>query len=225
MTAIDLAHTRDRLISLGAAAVCDALSGEGWITPMRALWTPARTAGPAFTVTGEPDDNLPLHRAIAEAPAGSVIVAALGGSDRTAVFGDVLARIATERGLGGLVLDGAARDCDGIRELGFPVFCSARSLRGPTKRCWGSLGEPVQIDSVTIAPGDWVLGDGDGVVIMPGDRLSFAVAAAESVQRREDEMVRRAIAGEATIDQLGLRRTEETGGASPEASSQLSPRP
>jgi 4-hydroxy-4-methyl-2-oxoglutarate aldolase len=199
---------RDRsvhLAALGSATMFDALGGEGWLEGLQMLWEPAAMAGPAFTVAGVAGDNLPLHRGVAEAPAGSILVAAMGGEVRKAVFGDVLARIAKRRSLRGAVIDAAVRDTDNIRRLELPVLCRARALRTPSKRCWGTLGEPVTIGRVTIATGDWIVADSDGGVVIPIARAPQAMASAQAIAAREDELVRRAIAGEPTTDQLGLR--------------------
>jgi 4-hydroxy-4-methyl-2-oxoglutarate aldolase len=169
------------------------------------LWEPAAMAGPAFTVDGVAGDNLALHRGVAEAPADAILVAATGGGVRTAVFGDLLARIARERSLRGVVIDGGVRDSDGIRRLGLPVLCRGRSLRSPSKRCWGTLGTPVTVGGISIATGDWIVADSDGAVAIHAPRLAEVLAAAEDIAAREDELVRRALAGEPTTDQLGLR--------------------
>src|SRR5581483_7480955 len=107
---------------------------------VRPVWTPVQAAGPAFTVETEADDNLALHRAVAEAPPGSVVVAAAGGGTK-AVFGDLLSHVAVARGVAALVTDGLVRASDRIRAAGFPVFCGGIALEAPAKRVWGGLGE------------------------------------------------------------------------------------
>jgi 4-hydroxy-4-methyl-2-oxoglutarate aldolase len=200
------AGTAARLRALGAASVLDACPGAARAgTAIRPLWTPLSMAGPAFTITTEPDDNLALHRAIAEAPAGSVVAVATGGSLRTAVFGDLLSRVAVGRGLAGLLTDGAVRDTDHIRLLAFPVFCAGVTLAAPAKRVWGTVGVPVRIGDADVAAGDWVVGDGDGVVVVPAASVTSTLARAETIREREAELVARALAGESTVDQLGLR--------------------
>jgi 4-hydroxy-4-methyl-2-oxoglutarate aldolase len=195
-----------RLRTLGAASVFDACSEARLAGPeIRAVWGPVVVAGQAFTVATEPDDNLALHRAVAEAPHGSVIVVAAGGSVRTAIFGDLLSEIAVGRGIAGLVTDGAVRDTDRIRSLGFPVFARGVNLAAPAKRAWGTTGVDVLLGAARIAPGDWIVGDGDGLVAIPEAHVAAAVGRAEEIRRREAELVARAIEGESTVDQLGLR--------------------
>lgn len=193
----------DRLARLGTAALADA--GAVWLGPgVRGLWTGARIAAPAYTVRARPGDNRPLHHAVAEAPPGAVLALSVAGRLEIAIFGDVLARIGTARGVAGLVTDGAVRDSDGIRALGFPVFCGGISLRKPEKTDPGVFGEHVRIGLAEVGPSDWLVGDGDGVVVVAGRRLEQLTAAAEVVEQRERDLVDRAAAGEPTPDQLGL---------------------
>ena len=155
----------ERLRALGVASVFDASEPRVTAGPgIRPVWTPVFAAGPAHTLETEPADNLALHRAIGEAPPGSIVVAATGRSVEIAVYGDLLSEIAVGRGLAGLVTDGAVRDIDRIAALGFPVFSAGVTVRAPSKRCWGEVGGAVTIGEATIAAGDWVLGDGDGVI-------------------------------------------------------------
>ncbi|HEY0416153.1 MAG TPA: RraA family protein [Gaiellaceae bacterium] len=194
-----------RLRALGAASVLDAAPGGAALgASIRALWAPTAAAGPAFTIETEPDDNLALHRAVAEAPAGAVVVAATGGGT-CAIFGDLLSQVALARGLAALVTDGLVRDSDRIRAVGFPVFCTGLSLASPAKRAWGRVGVEVQVGDAAIAAGDWIVADGDGAVVVPAAAAGATADAAEAVRAREAELVARAAAGEATVDQLGLR--------------------
>jgi 4-hydroxy-4-methyl-2-oxoglutarate aldolase len=210
----DDAPLRERLRALGAASVLDASAGGVTTGPsIRPVWWPVFAAGPAFTINTDPADNLALHRAIGEAPEGAIVVAATQRSVEIAIFGDLLSRIAIGRGLAGLVTDGAVRDIDRIREVGFPVFCGGVTLRSPTKRCWGEAGITVAIGDARIGAGDWVVGDGDGVVVVAAGEIAATVERAEAIRAREGELVRRAIGGEATVDLLGLRPSRGEGGS------------
>jgi 4-hydroxy-4-methyl-2-oxoglutarate aldolase len=104
----------------------------------------------------------------------------------------------------GFVTDGVVRDSDRIRELGFPVFCGGVALFGPQKERPGTLQAEIELEGVAVAPGDWIVADGDGVVVVPAGELDAALEAAEAIERREAQMIARARAGESTIAQLGL---------------------
>jgi 4-hydroxy-4-methyl-2-oxoglutarate aldolase len=202
----ETAHDRQLLTGLGAAAVYEGLGQRNALPAgIRPLWQPLALAGPAFTISTRAGDNLALHRAVAEAPAGVVLVAATESSVAVPVWGDVLSTIGQAKGLLGLVTDGAVRDSDRIRRLGFPVFCRGTGLFAATKEDPGRLGDRIVLDGVPISPGDWITADGDGVVVIPADSVKAAIHAAEAVNRREQELIRRAGHGESTLDQLGLR--------------------
>lgn len=195
-----------RLLSCGAASIYEALGRNGAMdATVRPLWTPLGLAGPAFTVRSTSADNLALHRAVATAPAGVVIVAATDGSVEVPIWGSLLSSICSDRGILGLVTDGAVRDSDRIRELGFPTFCAGVGLLGPSKEDPGTLGEVIEIGGARVAPGDWVVGGGDGVVVVPAASIKEATERAEAVESRESEMIRRAVAGESTLVQLGIK--------------------
>jgi 4-hydroxy-4-methyl-2-oxoglutarate aldolase len=195
---------RDRLARLPTAALVDARPGATWLGPaVRPLWRPASLAGPAYTVRTRAGDNRPLHRAIADAPPGAVVAVAVGDLEH-AIFGDLLSRVAVGRGVAGLVTDGAVRDSDGIRAAGFPVYCAGVVLRAPSKDDPGRFGEPVVLGEAVVAPGDWLVGDSDGVVVLPGASAEAVAVAAEAVEAREAQIVDRAARGEPTPRQLGL---------------------
>jgi 4-hydroxy-4-methyl-2-oxoglutarate aldolase len=167
-------------------------------------WPGARAFGPAFTVRGKAGDNLALHRAIAGAPEGVVVVADVQGGRDVAHCGDVLVRAARARGIRGIVLDGSIRDRASIRELEYPVFHQGTSPLGPTKLVAGELGVPIELLGVAVRPGDVVLADDDGLVILPGEDADEILAAAAGIADREREWEARIDAGETTLSILGL---------------------
>jgi 4-hydroxy-4-methyl-2-oxoglutarate aldolase len=194
----------DRLRAQSTAALVDA--GAVWLgSSIAPLWEPVAMAGPAYTVQTRRGDNRPLHLATADAAPGDVLVVAADGDRDVAIFGDLLARIGAQRGLAGLVTDGVVRDRDGIRRAGFPVFCAGVSLRSPVKVFAGVFGAGVSIGAAQVDDRDWIVGDADGVAVVPGHLAPQIASAAEQVQLREADIVRRAGAGESSADQLGLR--------------------
>ena len=194
-----------RFRAVSTADLVGAAEGCAWAGPaIRPLWRPVTVAGPAFTVQTARGDNGPVHIGIANAAPGDVVVVAAAADATIAIFGDVLARIGAARGLAGLLTDGAVRDSDGVRQAGVAVFCAGVALTAPVKTFTGRYGAVVQIGDARVAPGDWIVGDSDGVVVIPHDLAAEAAAVAEATREREARMVARAQAGEPTPRQLGL---------------------
>jgi 4-hydroxy-4-methyl-2-oxoglutarate aldolase len=133
------------------------------------IWPRAWLVGPAFTVRTPPGEHPAVRRAADEAPPGSVIVVDAGGELDHALWGDNLSKLVLERGVSGLVVDGAVRDVDGIEALGFPVFAAGVTPTPPRRDEDGEIGVPVTCGGLTVRPGDLVYGDRDGVVVVPAD--------------------------------------------------------
>jgi len=135
---------------------------------IRPVWHGARLAGPAFTVRTGAGQHRAVREAAEQAPAGAVLVVDGGGAADRALWGDKMSALALERGIAGLVVDGAVRDVSGIEELGFPVFAAAVVPTGPAGRDEpGELEVEVTCGGRTVRPGDFVYGDADGVVVVP----------------------------------------------------------
>jgi 4-hydroxy-4-methyl-2-oxoglutarate aldolase len=183
----------------------------GVIRGLEPAWPGARAFGPAFTVCGVSGDNLALHRAIAGAPEGVVVVADVQGGQDVAHCGDVLVRAARARGIHGIVLDGSIRDRAAIRELEYPVFHQGTSPLGPTKLVAGELDVPIELLGVTVRPGDVVLADDDGIVVLSADDADEILAAAAAIAEREHEWEARLDAGESTLSILGLAADPSAG--------------
>lgn len=155
---------------------------------IRQVWSGALLRGPGYTVSQAGGDNVWLHRAIYAAPAGSVIVAATD-DPAFGYWGELMARAALSRGLAGLVIQGGVRDVDALESLGFPVFASAICMRGTSKdpECRGALGDPIFLGDAPVCTGDLLVGDRDGVVVVPGAALATVerrVRAREAEERR-----------------------------------------
>ena len=125
-----------------------------------------RFAGPAITVEVRPGDNLMIHAAMAVAQPGDVIVVDGKGDLSSALMGEIMSQQCVALGIAAVVIDGAVRDSEAIRELGFPMYAAGLNPNGPTKFVPGRLNHPISIGGVTVHPGDLVVGDADGVTVV-----------------------------------------------------------
>lgn len=174
------------LASHTTSAVSDALGRRAGLGPaIRPLTLAQRFAGPALTVRCRPGDNLAALVALMDAVAGDVVVIACDGATDGAIVGGAYVQWARQRGVVAVVTDGLVRDADELDELGLPVFGCGYTPNGPFKTGPGEIGLPVTLGGVTVAPGDIVLGDRDGVAIVPRARAAEAIEAAERVRRGE----------------------------------------
>jgi 4-hydroxy-4-methyl-2-oxoglutarate aldolase len=193
----------EALRAMGAATV-----GESGGLPMRArvraVWAGARLAAPAFPVRCTPGDNLAVHVAVALAPPGSALAVDVGDEDELGYWGEVLTTAAEARGVAGLVIDGGVRDTSALAAHGFPVFATTVALRGASKNSAGAVGAPADVGGVTVSAGDWLVGDGDGVTVVPGDRVEEVIAAARAREEKESAMFSALRAGRTTMELLGL---------------------
>ncbi len=182
-----------KLVGALTGNIADCLGGRGALDPaikplpdspaaMRAV------VGPAFTCQNAPSDQLGAMAALAHAEAGDVIVAATEGYTGTAVVGDLMLGMARNRGIAGVVTDGAVRDLGGIFKVGLPVFCAGVNPDSPSRTGPGSAGLPVDIGGATVHSGDIVVADGDGVVIVPQGLLDRVIEKLEQVRVAEAEM-------------------------------------
>jgi 4-hydroxy-4-methyl-2-oxoglutarate aldolase len=172
------------LLQLGTATL-----GESGARPMRnrvrAAWPGATLAAPAYPVRCTPGDNLAIHVGVARAPAGSALVVDVGVERELGYWGEVLTTAAESRGVVGLVIDGCVRDVAALAAHGFPVFSTGLALPGATKKLPGTVGRPIVVGDVDLALDDWIVGDGDGVVVVPGATLADVVQAGRARAERE----------------------------------------
>jgi 4-hydroxy-4-methyl-2-oxoglutarate aldolase len=188
---------------LGAATLGE--SGARRMHPrVKPAWSGARLAAPAYPVRCTGGDNLAIHVAVARAPAGVALVADMGGVRDFGYWGEVLTTGAEARGLAGLVIDGCVRDCDALVAHGFPVFSTGLALTGATKAQPGSVDRAVNAGDVVVEPGDWVVGDVDGVVVIPGATLDAVLAAGRARADKEAALFDALRAGSTTVEQFGL---------------------
>jgi regulator of RNase E activity RraA len=165
---------------LSPTTLADCLPRSQVMDPgIKALWQPMpRLVGAAYTAACPPGDHLMLHAAIQRAPAGSVIVVESGDCDYALAGGNVCA-VAQKRGIAGFVLDGAIRDVAEIRALGFAVFCRAVMPKPGAKDALGPLNAVVRCGGVRVAPGDFIVGDEEGIVVVPRAEATAILVAAQ----------------------------------------------
>jgi 4-hydroxy-4-methyl-2-oxoglutarate aldolase len=171
---------------------------------MRPTWPGAALAAPAYPVGCTPGDNLAIHVAVTRAPAGSVLVVDVGDVSDRGYWGEVLTTGAMARGIAGLVIDGGVRDVAALERLGFPVFSSTVALRGATKSARGTTGATVPVAGVPVSWGDWIVGDVDGVVVVPGAALGAVLAAGRARTAAEARYFEALRQGSTTVELLGL---------------------
>jgi 4-hydroxy-4-methyl-2-oxoglutarate aldolase len=197
------------LLAPFAAATVDEAQGRVGALPaaIKPIDPRSKICAPAYCVRTTPGNNLMLHRAIYEAPIGSVLVVDVGGPAgyEFGYWGDIMTAAAIERGLAGLVIDGGARDADEIQESGFPVFCRLLAIRGTLKASEGELGTRVTVGSVSIATGDIVVADRDGVVAVPAAAAEVVARKAQERADKEAAVIERLRLKETTLDIFGFR--------------------
>jgi 4-hydroxy-4-methyl-2-oxoglutarate aldolase len=195
-----------RLGAAGVATVHEAQGRTGLLRPfMRPISAAARVAGSAVTVLCGPGDNLMIHAAIAVVRPGDVLVVTTFSESTDGMFGELLARSCMAHGVSGLVIDAGVRDTTELTDLGFPVWSKAVSAQGTVKLVAGSVNVPVVCAGASITPGDIIVGDADGVVVVPRDSAPNVVAAVDQRLANEAATRERLQAGELGLDIYGLR--------------------
>ena len=196
-TVTDTRPQIERFAALPVANVGDAMDRLGVVgSAVRPVWRGARLAGPAFTVEVAGGDNAGIHEAIAQIAPGQVLVVNGHSVTDRALVGELIAERLRVAGCGGLVVDGAVRDVDDLEELRFPVFAAGVSPAGPYRHGPFRLGRPVAIGGVVVHPGDVVLGDSDGVAVVPAAEAEAVLARAEAKHADETETRRRIVTGQ-----------------------------
>lgn len=191
---------------LGAATVHEALGRAGYLGPeYRPVWAGARAGGTAVTALCQPGDNLMIHVAVEQCRPGDLLVVATTSASGDGMFGELLATSLRHRGVRGVVLAAGVRDVADLRELGFPAWSRAVSAQGTVKATPGAVNVPVVLGGQVVAPGDVVVGDDDGVVVVPRLAAEQALAAARARVEKEQAAREAFRKGELGLDLYGLR--------------------
>jgi regulator of RNase E activity RraA len=162
-----------------AAILADVAGRRGALHGRISALRPAmKVAGTALTVEVRPGDNLMIHAAMSLAQPGDVLVIDGKGDQTSALMGTIMITACRKLGIAGVVVDGAVRDSLEIEEIGFPVFSVGTNPNGPTKSVGGRIGHPVSVGGVTVHPGDFIIGDADGVVVVERDKIASLVPLA-----------------------------------------------
>lgn len=175
-----------RLGALGASTVHEAYGRVGLMKPyLRPVWVGGEAAGTAVTVLAHPGDNWMIHVAVEQCRPGDILVVGCSADNSDGMFGDLLATSLKARGVTGLVIDAGCRDVKSLREMGFPVWSKAISAKGTVKATLGAVNVPVVCAGINVEPGDAVIADDDGVVVVR--RKDAAEVAAKGEKRQADE--------------------------------------
>ena len=195
----------DSFSKLGTATFHEAMGQKGALpSALKPIYPGMRLCGPALTIGGRPADNLMVHYALTLAEPGDVLVIDFKGFTESGPWGDVLTTAAMAKGIAGVVINGSVRDARECHEMGFPVFALGTCMKGSTKNLPGDINVPIVVGDVPIAPGDIVVGDDDGVVIVPRGAAEETLAKANAREDKEEELRTQLKAGKTTVELLGL---------------------
>ncbi len=195
-----------RLGALGASTVHEAYGRVGLMKPyLRPVWVGAEAAGTAVTVLAHPGDNWMIHVAVEQCRPGDILVVGCSADNSDGMFGDLLATLLKARGVTGLVIDAGCRDVKSLREMGFPVWSKAISAKGTVKSTLGAVNVPVVCAGINVEPGDAVIADDDGIVVVR--RKDAAEVAAKGEKRQADEDGKRKLlaSGALGLDMYNMR--------------------
>jgi 4-hydroxy-4-methyl-2-oxoglutarate aldolase len=164
------------------------------------------TCGSALTVSCEPGDNLGIHVAIALAKPGDVLIVTTNGNPDFGYWGEIMAVAAIEKGISGLAIDGCVRDYAQIRSLQFPVFAEGLCIIGTKKKSFHSINHPIEFGNILVNPGDLILGDDDGLVVVSQDKAAEVIEKAMEREKKEKLIIDDLKKGKTTLELLSLNK-------------------
>ena len=203
----------DKFRGIPTGNICDAMDRFGAMDyHIQALDRSVHLCGPAITVRTRPGDNLVLYKALEMAQPGDVLVITCHEYQTGSTLGDIVVKIAARKGIAGLVCDGLCRDASGIRGTGLPVFVRGTSPSSPFKDGPGEINGPISCGGVPVHPGDLVVGDEDGIVVVSARDIEKTAEKLRAIQAKEAQMLRDVEAGvvipQALVAQLEARGVE-----------------
>jgi len=172
---------------------------------MRPIWAGACIAGPAVTILAQPGDNWMLHVAIEQCQPGDIVVLGCTADNTDGMIGDLIATSLKARGVKGVIIDAGCRDVATLKEMGFPIWSKAISSKGTVKATLGSVNIPVVCAGVYVEPGDAVVADDDGVVVVPKKYVTETAAKAQKRFDDEDAKRQKLASGVLGLDMYNMR--------------------
>ncbi|MCX5243028.1 4-carboxy-4-hydroxy-2-oxoadipate aldolase/oxaloacetate decarboxylase [Streptomyces prunicolor] len=198
----------EALAAFGVATVSEAMGRTGLLGPsIRPVQQGVRVAGTAVTVLSWPGDNLMIHAAVEQCGEGDILVVTTTSPCTDGLFGELFATALQKRGVRGVVLNTGIRDTQELRDMGFAAWSRAVSSQGTVKATGGSVNVPIAIDGQVVRPGDVIVADDDGVVVVPREKAREAAEKSEAREAKEAATRAAFLEGQLGLDRYGLRDT------------------
>ncbi|MET7295665.1 4-carboxy-4-hydroxy-2-oxoadipate aldolase/oxaloacetate decarboxylase [Streptomyces griseoloalbus] len=196
----------EALAGYGVATISEAMGRTGLLGPgIRPVQQGVRVAGTAVTVLSWPGDNLMIHAAVEQCGEGDILVVTTTSPSTDGMFGELFATALRRRGVRGLVINAGIRDTQELREMGFAAWSRAVCAQGTVKATGGSVNVPVVVDGQVIRPGDVIVADDDGVVVVPREKARRTAEASEARETKEAASRAAFVEGQLGLDRYGLR--------------------